>query len=47
MNAQLSTCGPYIEKTWDMGNIRWSCLLACPYGKKQKGDRVNSAVAKG
>lgn len=42
----VSKCGPYIEKTWDMGNICWSCLLACPYGKKQKGERANSAVAR-
>lgn len=42
----VSKCGPYIEKTWDMQNICWSCLLACPYGKT-KGERANSAVAKG
>ena len=35
----VSKCGPYIEKTWGMGNICWSCLLACPYGKKSgKGE---------
>ena len=26
-------CGPYIEKTWEMGDVCWGCLLACPYGK--------------
>lgn len=42
----VSKCGPYIEKTWDMQNICWSCLLACPYGKT-KGERANSAVSFG
>jgi len=39
----VSLCGPYIEKTWDRGNICWSCVLACPFGKKQEDERANCA----
>jgi len=30
----VSKCGPYVEKTWESGNVCWNCLLACPLGKK-------------
>ena len=28
-------CGSYISKTWRKGELCYSCLLACPYGKKK------------
>jgi len=30
-------CGPYVEKTWEKGNVCFNCLLACPYGMRIKG----------